>query len=142
MKKAFSAGIVIYYQDDEIREYLLLHYSAGHWDFPKGHLEKNETNKEAALRELCEETGISKITLLDGFEESFTYYLHDYETKELIQKTVTFFIGKAEAKKVTLSHEHIGYIWLPYKEAVKQATYKNAKNLLKKVEKFIHKTDA
>ena len=32
----------------ERREYLVLHYEAGHWDFPKGHLEEGESEEDAA----------------------------------------------------------------------------------------------
>lgn len=37
---------------------LLMIRSRGHWDLPKGHVESGETCREAALREVEEETGI------------------------------------------------------------------------------------
>ena len=37
---------------------LLMIYSRGHWDLPKGHVEVGESGCEAALREVEEETGI------------------------------------------------------------------------------------
>ena len=37
---------------------LLMIRSRGHWDLPKGHVESGETGREAALREVEEETGI------------------------------------------------------------------------------------
>lgn len=54
MKKEKSAGAVII-NDKKV---LLLHYSSGHWDFPKGHIEKGETELETAKREVKEETGL------------------------------------------------------------------------------------
>ncbi|MFZ5500518.1 MAG: NUDIX domain-containing protein, partial [Candidatus Micrarchaeota archaeon] len=51
-----SCGIVLFSEDGG-RLYLLLHYTAGHWDFPKGHVEADESEAETALRELLEETG-------------------------------------------------------------------------------------
>ncbi|MDD4086734.1 MAG: NUDIX domain-containing protein, partial [Bacteroidales bacterium] len=43
-------------------------------DLPKGHLEKGEEEAVAALREVEEETGLHKITLLDKAGESFHCY--------------------------------------------------------------------
>lgn len=37
-----SAGAVIFRKEEGKIYYLLLHYQARHWDFPKGHLEKGE----------------------------------------------------------------------------------------------------
>ena len=56
-----SAGFILITDDFETDDYsvLLLHYTSGHWDYPKGNIETNETELEAATRELQEETGIT-----------------------------------------------------------------------------------
>jgi len=135
MEHVYSAGVIIYRNNDALVEYLLLQYSAGHWDFAKGKIETGETKEQAALRELQEETGLSA-TLEHDFEESFSYIFHDYD-KKLTQKTVYFFIGKATGSAVTLSHEHSDYVWLPYKQALEQLTYENAKKVLKKAHRYV-----
>ncbi len=135
MKHFFSAGIIVYRIEHDQVEYLLLRYGAGHWDFAKGKIEKNETKEEAALRELHEETGLSA-HIEPHFEKTFSYIFRDYD-KELTQKTVYFFVGKATTYDVVLSHEHTDYVWLPHKEALGKLTYDNAKNVLKKAHKFI-----
>lgn len=130
---------MLYYDcegNEHNREFLLLHYTSGHWDFPKGKIEKGETKHQAALRELEEETGLSA-EIASGFEEQFSYWFRDHETSELINKTVYFFIGCTEKKEVSLSHEHIGFKWLSYDAAMEQLTYKNAKNMLKKATAFL-----
>src|SRR5579863_5026828 len=127
MKHLFSAGIIVYRIENEQIEYLLLQYEAGHWDFAKGKIEKGETKEEAALRELHEEASLSA-DIEPNFEETFSYIFHDYD-KQLAQKTVYFFVGKATHHKVVLSHEHIDYKWLPYKDALEQLTYDNAKEV-------------
>lgn len=137
MKKQTSAGIVIYYQNENEREYLLLQYVAGHWDFPKGKLEEGETHMQAAVRELQEETGIEHVTIHPGFEESFIYVFNDFRARP-IEKTVTFFVGQVFDKKIaTLSKEHQGYIWLPYEEAVTRLTYANAREVLIQAHEFL-----
>jgi 8-oxo-dGTP pyrophosphatase MutT (NUDIX family) len=138
MQRQFSAGLVLFNEDTatEQRDYLLLHYLSGHWDFPKGKIEKGETKHQAALRELHEETGLTAEILL-GFEEQFTYWFRNYDDGELLQKTVYFFIGKTDKKEVTLSREHTAYAWLPFDQALERLTYDNAKEMLTKVEKFL-----
>ena len=49
---------------------LLLQYPQGHWSFPKGHVEASDLdNFSTAQRELLEETGISKVSLIDFLEK-------------------------------------------------------------------------
>lgn len=134
MKFLFSAGIVLFRIKNNIREYLLLHYLSGHWDFAKGKIEEGETKHEAALRELKEETDIAA-KIIDSFEEQLFYFFK--EKGDLIKKTVYFFVGEAEAGAITLSREHQGFEWVPYKEALEKLTFKNAQKVLEKAEKFL-----
>ena len=136
MEKEKSAGAVVFIANKEIK-YLLLHYEAGHWDFPKGHVEKNETAEEAAVREIKEETGIEKIEILSGFKEKIHYFYKLEGT--LKSKEVIFFLAKAKKEKVKLSFEHIGFEWLSYEKAVERLTYKNAKEILEKANGFLSK---
>ena len=55
----------------------------GEWSIPGGRIEKGETEQEAALRELFEETGVTatlgeKIATIPALFEGFNYILHDY----------------------------------------------------------------
>lgn len=55
----------------------------GEWSIPGGRIEKGETEAQAALRELTEETAVkasllTKITALDADFEGYHYRLHDY----------------------------------------------------------------
>lgn len=134
MPDEFSAGIVLFRLEDRLRKYLLLHYQGGHWDFPKGHIEEGENEKEAATRELTEETGIKKIQFIDGFSDKMQYfYQRDGKT---MHKEVVYFLAETKEKKVKISHEHIGYEWLNYKDSLKRLTYKNAKDILERAYNF------
>jgi len=118
--------------------YLLLNYPQGHWDFVKGKVEQSETPYETASRETKEETGISDIEFIDGFEESVEY---NFKFKnEDIHKTVVFFLAKTNEKKIILSHEHNDFIWLEYDDALKKTTFRNAKNVLSKTNEFLLNT--
>ena len=130
-----SAGIVLFRNDSNKNEFLLLNYPQGHWDFIKGKVEENETTHETAIRETKEETGISNIEFIDGFEEWVEY---DFKfKKEDIHKKVIFFLAKTNEKKILLSHEHNDYVWLEYDNALKKTTFENAKNVLSKANEFL-----
>ncbi len=133
-----SAGIVLFRNDASKNEFLLLNYPQGHWDFVKGKVEQNETPHETALRETKEETGITNIEFIDGFEESVEY---DFRfKKEDIHKKVIFFLAKTDEKKIKLSDEHNDYLWLEYDAALKKTTFENAKNVLTKANEFLSTT--
>lgn len=141
IKKIYSAGIIPYLYGDYGREYLLLQYHAGYWDLPKGKLEVGETPREAAFRELFEETGIVDIELYDDFQETLSYTFYDQD-RNRVEKTVYFFIGKAQSSSVTISHEHQGYVWLDYDQAMYRLTYKNARDVLTKAAAFLDEREA
>lgn len=132
MKKATCSGGIIF----KDKKYLLVkHGEGGHWDFPKGHTEEGESEEATALREIYEETGL-KVEIIEGFKESISYI--DNINNE--DKTVTFFLCKANESKIThITDDVIDSIWLPYEEALNKITYDNAKELLKKADIFLKK---
>ncbi|KKS34687.1 MAG: hypothetical protein UU96_C0001G0042 [Parcubacteria group bacterium GW2011_GWC2_42_13] len=140
-----SSGAIIFRKDKGERLYLLLHYEWGHWDFPKGHIEKGESLEETARREVKEETGIEDVEFVKGFKETIKYFYKIPRTRissvrgkqgENIMKFVTFFLAKSKTKKIKLT-EHIGYEWLPYEKALEKLTFKTAKQILQKSEEFL-----
>ena len=135
MREQKSTGIVLFRNDSDKNEFLLLNYPQGHWDFIKGKVEEGETSHETASRETKEETGITNIEFVDGFEESVEY---DFRfKKENIHKKVIFFLAKTNEKNIKLSHEHNDYLWLEYNDALKKTTFENAKNVLTKANEFL-----
>lgn len=134
-----SCGTILFCGQKNERKYLVLHYPGGHFDFPKGHVEKGEESSEhtTALRELEEETGIANAKILSGFRHP-VYYTYNKKGKRSF-KEVIFFIAEAKDKKVILSLEHKNFFWLDFKVALEKLTFANAKNLLKKAEEYLSK---
>ncbi|MBI2129874.1 NUDIX domain-containing protein [Candidatus Woesearchaeota archaeon] len=129
-----SAGAVVFRKDGETK-YLLLQYRAGHWDFPKGNIEKGEEEKETAAREIKEETGIAEISFAEGFKERIKYFYR--REGRLISKEVVFYLIETKQKEVKISFEHIGYEWLNFADALAKVTFKNSKEILKKANEFL-----
>jgi len=134
MVKQKSAGIVLFQNFHGTNRFLLLNYPQGHWDFIKGKMEHDETPHETARREAGEETGITDIEFIDGFEESVEYEFRFND--DLIQKKVIFFLAKTNISKISLSHEHKDFVWLEYEDAMEKITFQNAKKILTKANNF------
>jgi bis(5'-nucleosidyl)-tetraphosphatase len=126
-----SAGAVLFRETPSGNLYLLLNYPSGHWDFVKGNIEKGETLTETVIREIREETGINDVNFVEGFENKVEY--HYQRNGELVHKEVVFFLAKTNTSDVKISHEHLGFIWLAFDDALKKLTYKNAQHIMKRI---------
>ena len=135
-----SAGFVVYRRKrDGRRVYLVLDYGE-HWDFPKGHLKRGESDMEAAVRELEEETGLDEPVPVDGFHFQLRYFFK-HKKKGLVDKTVAFFIARVDTAKVRLSDEHVGYKYLAAAGAKKRLTFASARHLLELADEFLEKAE-
>jgi len=129
-----SAGFVLFRVDPgtlQVPLYLLLDYGT-HWDYAKGHVEAGEDDLSAARRELDEETGLTEAELVPNFARELTYVFRDRK-KRLVRKTVVFFLARTSQipASVRLSHEHVGFEFLPFETALKRLTHVGAKELLR-----------
>jgi bis(5'-nucleosidyl)-tetraphosphatase len=129
-----SAGAVVFRRFGDRRLYLLLQ-NAGRWDFPKGGMEKGESELETVLREVEEETGLKDVMMVPGFRKVIEYFYR--RDGKNIHKQVVYFVAVTEDDKVKISFEHQGYGWFTYPEALAQASYDNSKVTLTEAEKFI-----
>jgi len=137
MLREKSCGAVVFIKKEDDIKYILLNYEAGHWDFVKGNVEPNESEKQTVVRELQEETGITGAQFIEGFREAIAYF---YRRQGLtIHKEVIFFLMEAYTDKVKLSFEHVGYAWLDYQHAMEKLTFKNSKDVLLKAHDFLKK---
>lgn len=129
-----SAGAVLFSETNSGKIFLLLNYPSGHWDFVKGNIEKGETLQQTVIREIREETCITDVEFIEGFEDKIEY--HYQRDGDLVHKEVVFFLAKTKTTDVKISHEHLGFVWLTFDNALKKLTYKNAKNTMDKIKKL------
>ncbi|MFZ2538717.1 MAG: NUDIX domain-containing protein [Oscillospiraceae bacterium] len=128
-----SCGAIVYRKFHGNVELLLIkNANGGHWSFPKGHVEHDETEEETALREIKEETGIDVI--LDGdFRQTITY-----APKKDISKDVIYFLGKATSYDYTPQEEEIAQIkWVEINHANSILSYDNDRQLVTKAKGII-----
>jgi len=107
-----AAGVLLLTRSNP-RKFLMMRHAA-RWDLPKGHCEPGEKFKQAAQREMHEETGISPESC--EFVEDFRFDL-EYEVTyrkrpgRVFQKKVRYFLAMIdEPVKIQLT-EHEGFQW-------------------------------
>ena len=116
MQKVKACGVLVFRKEPQ-PEFLVMKHRH-RLDLPKGHLEAGETERECALREMWEETGIpaESIELANDFEYSEVYY--PFEARfgpGRVEKTLIVYLGWLLDHHDIKLTEHVGYEWLPWK---------------------------
>lgn len=121
-------GIII--KDKKV---LMIRQTKGFIGFPKGHVEKNETEIETAIREIEEETNIR--SLLDK-NKRYTIY---YSPKPNTYKEVVYFLGKVVNDKNPKPQkgETEEIIWVDMDKVEEKLSFDNIKEMWQKVLKDI-----
>ena len=131
MQRQYASGGVVITKEDGETKVLLIKDSYGHWTWPKGHPEGDETPEEAALREISEETGLKKLKILEllGKQE----YWFTFEGVKIF-KTVHIFLVEADPDQtLSVQLEEIQEAkWFSPEEALKTIEYKGSRDLLEK----------
>ena len=136
-----SAGGIVYKKIDSQLLWLITQHSQHKgWVFPKGLVGdniKDEPKETAALREVEEETGISRkdMRIIPGFRMTDKYLF--FREKRPIFKIVIFYLVETKKRDIKLSHEHEGYAWFLPKEAVAASKFSNSKAIIKKAYDFV-----
>ena len=128
-----SCGAIVFNENTE--KILLVKMHNGNWGFPKGHIEKDETKEETAIREVLEETNV-RIKIIPNFEREIKYIPNEKTIKK-----VTIFMGITEDEEVTIDTFEIeDFKWCTYEEALKLVTYKLQKDVLENARKVFIKS--
>lgn len=115
-------------------------YGDRHWTPPKGHVDKGETEWQAAIRETHEEAGITEadVDIIRDFPVVLQYQTKSQE-RGIEEKEVTYWPARLNDPdhQIKLSHEHVEWRWLPLEEACRLAHYKDMQEALQRCEKKI-----
>jgi 8-oxo-dGTP pyrophosphatase MutT (NUDIX family) len=97
---------------------------------PKGHLDGDETEEQAARREVREEGGVAA-EILEPLGEVRYHYRRD---GRLISKRVVFFLFEFRSgSPADHDHEIEDARWVPMEEALKELTYPGEREMLRRV---------
>jgi len=135
-----SAGGIAYRIENGKIEWLLIKTVANSktnksyvFKFPKGHLQKNEFLKQAALREV-EEEGRIKAVIVDKIGSN-NYVIFDKLKNKKIIKKVTFFLMEFVSQSNLKYYDMelvLDRVWVSFEEATKMLAYESERVLLQK----------
>lgn len=115
--KRLSAGIVPVRHGPAGPEFLLLYnLFFEQWQFPRGTVLKDESERACALREFHEETGLKVRKLYEDCrtELHYTCVIRDYD----LDRTIVYFLAEVEPGEVRLGNENHGEArWVAAQEA-------------------------
>lgn len=128
-----SCGGVVYRKyHGNIQILLVRHINSGHWSFPKGHMEGDETEEQTARREIKEETGIDVI-LDTSFRETV-----NFSPKKDTLKEVVYYLCKAKHSDIIPQAEEVSEVrWVDLGHASAVLTYENDRLIVGKVRNII-----
>lgn len=139
MRKEISAGFIIFKRTRSGIRYLLLRSGGNYWNFPKGHIEKNESDLKAAFREVHEETGLKRLCVIPGFKRYEKYFFRRAGKKTGARfKLVVYFLAEVKPEeRVVISHEHEAFGWFSFADALKMVRYQESKRLISGARDFL-----
>ena len=131
--KEVSAGGGVVTKEGKNKLKVLLIYRKKLWDLPKGKLDKGETLKECAGREVREELGIDEVTVLDFLETT----THGYVNRGFFMvKTTHWYHMKVHTEQFhPQKKEQITAVkWFSVQKAVQMLGHETLIRLLNRVE--------
>lgn len=130
--REFTAGGVVYRRKDGDIDILMIQDLRDRWTIPKGHVEAGESLERTAIREVQEETGLTKLAIGEKLDK-----LHFFYRKEgkLIFMTTHVFLMEAQGDTNAIRPENsegiVDVKWFPKNEALKLIEYRDTQKLFK-----------
>ncbi|NLV88219.1 MAG: NUDIX hydrolase [Tissierellia bacterium] len=128
MIEEVSAGGVVIFSNT----ILLLKKFNGDWVLPKGRVEKNESIKEAALREVLEESGVRAEIL--NYIGMVNYKFKNLKDNKMVYKTVHWFLMKANSMDCVPQKKEgfVDALFVHIDKAEDLVRYEDEKNIIAK----------
>ena len=129
-----SCGALVLRRDEDGKMYILMirHKQGGHRSFPKGHMERGETEYMTAVREVYEETSV-QIRINTKFRETVRY-----SPLPGVSKEVVYFLTTTEQERIRPQEGEIAEVeWVPVEEAEASLTHENDKTVFRAAMKTV-----
>jgi|SRR5665811_125482 len=129
IREMTAGGIVFRHGKKGQVEILLVQDPKDRWTIPKGHIEKGETARETAEREITEETGLQEMEILDWLGKIHFRYRR---LQSLVLMTTQIYLVKAKGDTNDVKKEDFmnGIGWYSSSEALDMIEYEDIGKLV------------
>ncbi len=124
VREPTSGGIIFRRNTKGEIEILLIQDAKYRWTIPKGHIEKGETSKQTAEREIKEETGLAEVEMLNWLGKINFQYRRQ---QSLVLMTTEIFLARALGDTDSLKPEEWmnGIRWFKATDALDKIEYED-----------------
>jgi bis(5'-nucleosidyl)-tetraphosphatase len=135
MKQDRSYGIIPLRKQQNKWEVLLIQHHAGHWAFPKGHAELNESPQQTAKRELLEETNlhVEQFLSLEPFNETYYFTFKGEKIHKQVNYYLALVVGEVKIQELEIQASR----WITLENAEKFTTFSEGKKICQQVILFL-----
>lgn len=140
-RQELSAGGVVYRRTESSAQVLICRTSTTHtWVIPKGLVDRGETNEQAAIREVREETGITAriVEPLDPPE----HYIYTRNGVRIFKTVHYYLMEYVSGTEADHDHEMDDVSWLSFSAAIDMVTYDSARSVLERARRKVTQTKA
>ncbi len=139
MKRARSAGGVVFRRTPAGPQILLLQHQGGKWMLPKGTIEAGETPEAVARREVQEEARLSNLRVVgDLGQERYFFFWRSEDT--YYDKTVHYYLMEFLGGEEPAPQREEGFIaceWVSLDEAVARIGYKETREIIRRARELL-----
>lgn len=130
-----SCGAVVFTKEGGKIQYVIVRSKEGFYGFPKGHVEGQESERETALREIEEETGL-RAALLEGFRTEDSHpFTRGGETR---MKHIVYFLAEYAGQTPVAQEEELsGVCLMEYERAMQAFQFESSRRILAQAHAFL-----
>lgn len=144
VKRARSAGGVVFRHTPQGPQILLLQHQGGKWMLPKGTIEAGETPEAVARREVREEARLSNLRVVGdlGLERYFFFWRAE---DTYYDKTVHYYLMEFLGGEEPVPQREEGFIaceWVSLDEAVARVGYKETREIIRRARALLEAESA
>jgi len=144
VKRARSAGGVVFRRTPAGPQILLLQHQGGKWMLPKGTIEAGETPEAVARREVQEEANLSNVRVVgDLGQERYFFFWRSEDT--YYDKTVHYYLMEFLGGEEPAPQREEGFIaceWVSLDEAAARIGYKETREIIRRAREVLEAQSA